>query len=105
MRTTLTSLFACRCHGIPPGLAKDEYEAQFGINHLSWALFIELLFPLLEKTAEEKDEVRIISIASIATSHISSGEIAFDSLWTTQEDEKLAEQLWEWTQEQLKGIE
>jgi NAD(P)-dependent dehydrogenase (short-subunit alcohol dehydrogenase family) len=34
----------------PPSLIEDEYEIQFGVNHLGHALLIKLLFPLLLKT-------------------------------------------------------
>lgn len=71
---------------IPPRLTKDEYEIQFGINHLSHALFIKLLLPLLERTAKEQGEARMVSVASLAAAHTAPGGIAFDGLRTTQDD-------------------
>lgn len=71
---------------IPPALTKDGYEIQFGINHLSHALLIELLLPLLERTSKEHGEARMVSIASLAAEHTPTGGISFDAIRTTQAD-------------------
>ncbi|KAF2106455.1 dehydrogenase with different specificitie [Lophiotrema nucula] len=71
---------------IPPGLTKDGYELHFGINHLSHAVFIKYLLPVLQKTAEEHGEARVVSLASLAVAHTPAGGIVFDLLRTPQDD-------------------
>jgi retinol dehydrogenase-14 len=56
---------------------KDGFEMQLGVNHLGHFLLTNMLIPLLQKTASETNDVRIINVASAA--HI-PGRIDFDDL-------------------------
>ncbi|KAI0390652.1 oxidoreductase [Xylariaceae sp. FL0594] len=70
----------------PPGLTSDGYEIQFGINHVAHALWIRKLLPLLQRTAKEHGEARIIPISSLALVLAPRGHgIVFDDLKTTQD--------------------
>ncbi|KAJ2979373.1 hypothetical protein NUW58_g7217 [Xylaria curta] len=70
----------------PPGLTNDGYELQFGINHVAHALLIRKLLRLLQKTAKEHGEARVIPISSLAFVLAPRGHgIVFDDLKTTQE--------------------
>ncbi|KAF2994325.1 hypothetical protein E8E14_001920 [Neopestalotiopsis sp. 37M] len=70
---------------LPPGLTKDGYELHFGINHVAHALLIRILLPLLQKTAKEHGEARILPISSLALVLAPRGHgIVFDDLKTTQ---------------------
>lgn len=69
---------------LPPGLTSDGYELHFGINHVAHALLIRKLLPLLQKTAKEHGEARIIPVSSLALVLAPTGGIAFDDLKTTQ---------------------
>jgi NAD(P)-dependent dehydrogenase (short-subunit alcohol dehydrogenase family) len=82
-------LFLCNANAmaLSPGLSKDGYEQQFAINHLSQALLIDLLIPVLEDTAAlPGSDVRII----LSTSRCSASKftpkrgIDFDALRTEQ---------------------
>ncbi|OTA58826.1 oxidoreductase [Hypoxylon sp. EC38] len=69
----------------PPGLTKDGYELHFGINHVAHALLIQKLLGLLQKTAKEHGEARIIPISSLAFVLAPRNYgIVFDDLKTTQ---------------------
>ena len=71
---------------LPPGLTKDGYEVQFGINHLGHALLIKLLLPTILQTAEDHDsDVRIIILTSVGFRGHPSGGITFKDLRTTQD--------------------
>jgi NAD(P)-dependent dehydrogenase (short-subunit alcohol dehydrogenase family) len=50
----------------PAGLTKEGYEIQLGTNHLGHALLTKLLSPVLEKTAETQNDVRIVNLSSSA---------------------------------------
>jgi NAD(P)-dependent dehydrogenase (short-subunit alcohol dehydrogenase family) len=63
----------------------DGYELHFGINHVAHALLIRKLLPLLQRTAKEHGEARIIPISSLALVLAPSGGIAFEDLKTTQD--------------------
>ncbi|TVY36669.1 putative oxidoreductase [Lachnellula subtilissima] len=67
----------------PPALTKDGYEVQFGTNHMSHALLIKLLLPLLLQSPDP----RIVLFTSGAFAMHPAGGILFDSLHTTQEKE------------------
>ncbi|KAI1409850.1 oxidoreductase [Hypoxylon sp. FL1857] len=70
---------------LPPGLTKDGYELHFGINHVAHALLIRKLLGLLQKTAKEHGEARIIPISSLAFVLAPRKHgIVFDDLKTTQ---------------------
>lgn len=69
---------------LPPGLTSDGYELHFGINHVAHALLIRKLLPLLQKTAREHGEARVIPVSSLALVLAPKGGIVFDDLKTTQ---------------------
>ena len=69
---------------LPPGLTSDGYELHFGINHVAHALLIRRLLPLLQKTAKEHGEARVIPVSSLALVLAPTGGIVFDDLQTTQ---------------------
>ncbi|KAI1347631.1 oxidoreductase [Xylaria sp. FL0043] len=70
---------------LPPGLTNDGYEIHFGINHMAHALLIRKLLGLLQKTANEHGEARIIPISSLAFALAPPRHgIVFDDLKTTQ---------------------
>lgn len=70
---------------LPPGLTSDGYELHFGINHVAHALLIRKLLPLLQKTAKEHGEARLIPVSSLALVLAPTGGIVFDDLKTTQD--------------------
>ncbi|KAI0378927.1 NAD(P)-binding protein [Hypomontagnella monticulosa] len=71
---------------LPPGLTNDGYEIQFGVNHVAHALFIQKLLGLLQKTAKEHGEARILPISSLALILAPRQHgIVFDDLKTTQD--------------------
>jgi NAD(P)-dependent dehydrogenase (short-subunit alcohol dehydrogenase family) len=76
------------CAGImlvPPGLTKDGYEIQFGTNHLGHALLINLVLPILLRTAKEPNsDVRIVTFSSQGWGMHPMKGIVFDKLRTTQ---------------------
>jgi NAD(P)-dependent dehydrogenase (short-subunit alcohol dehydrogenase family) len=69
----------------PPGLTSDGFELQFGTNHLGHALLIKKLLPLMQKTAQQSGDVRIILVSSTAWGGTPSGGIVFKKLKTPQE--------------------
>jgi len=71
---------------MPYSQTKQNYDIQFGTNHLGHALLVKLLLPTLLKTAELPDsDVRIINLASYGHNFAPAGGILFD--------EKKAEQV------------
>jgi NAD(P)-dependent dehydrogenase (short-subunit alcohol dehydrogenase family) len=79
--------------GGPPGLTKDGYEVQFGINYLSHALFTKRFIPILQTTASTYGESRVINLTSQGyTMH--TGGIPFEDLKTTQENIGMAGKQW-----------
>merc|ERR1712127_764779 len=62
---------------------KDGYDIQMQANHLSHFLLSELLFDLLEKTAQEGGDARIVSHSSGARNTPDSPlrEDAFETSW------------------------
>ncbi|TGJ84805.1 hypothetical protein E0Z10_g3965 [Xylaria hypoxylon] len=90
--------------GVLPGLTSDGYEIQFGTNHMGHALLTKLLFPLLNKTAEDPTaDVRIVVLSSYGHTMVGKGKFRFDALKTIAEDlgaygryyqSKLANVLW-----------
>lgn len=49
---------------LPPSTTKEGYEIQFGTNHIGHALLTKLLLPILQRTADENGDVRIINVSS-----------------------------------------
>jgi len=74
---------------LPSGLTKEGYEMHIGINHLGHALMVELLLPLMQKTAANPAslDVRIVIWSSeAARPPIAPAEgIQFEKLKTTQD--------------------
>ncbi|KAL2263966.1 hypothetical protein VTK26DRAFT_3960 [Humicola hyalothermophila] len=61
---------------VPHGRTADDYEIQFGTNHMGHALLTKLLLPLLTKTAAEggpNADVRIVSLSSDAHTFLERG--------------------------------
>lgn len=48
-----------------PGLTKDGYEMHFGVNHMSHALLIQRLLPVLKETANAHGDARVIIMSSL----------------------------------------
>lgn len=70
---------------VPADTTADGYEIQFGVNHLGHAVLIKLLMPLLIQTsAHEPEDVRIIIVSSHALAWAPRGGINFDDLDTEQ---------------------
>jgi NAD(P)-dependent dehydrogenase (short-subunit alcohol dehydrogenase family) len=67
-------------------LTKDGYEIQFGTNHVGQALLVKLLTPLLESTAKQHGDVRVVWNTSLGHQGHPPGGIIFDKLKTTQKD-------------------
>jgi NAD(P)-dependent dehydrogenase (short-subunit alcohol dehydrogenase family) len=68
---------------LPPGLSEDGYEIQFATNHLSHALLLKYLLPLMLRTASAGRDVRLVTTTSSAFQ--GSYGIVYDTLKTTQE--------------------
>ena len=63
---------------VPPlSYTKDGFEMQFGVNHLGTFALTALMLPMLEKTAADHGEARVVVTASIAHK---KGRIGFDNL-------------------------
>ena len=72
---------------LPPGLTHDEYEVQFGINHMGHAFLVALFLPTLLRTAEELgSDVRVVFLTSLGYGLHPKGGIEFASLRTTQKN-------------------
>ena len=64
----------------------DGYQREFQTNHISHALLIKKLLPLMQSTAAaDNSDVRIINITSKAYGVAPAGGIDFDTLRTSQE--------------------
>ncbi|ORY19795.1 dehydrogenase with different specificitie [Clohesyomyces aquaticus] len=72
--------------GIPAALTKDGYEIQFGINHISHALFVDMFLPSLEKSFQRSADARVIFVASLGATHTPPGGISFQTLKKKQEN-------------------
>ncbi|KAJ5614185.1 hypothetical protein N7528_007839 [Penicillium herquei] len=68
----------------PQETSKEGYEIQFATNHLGHALLIRKLLPLLEKTASEGKDGRIVILSSLAWQMHPLGGIQFDRLRSGQ---------------------
>lgn len=51
---------------VPPSQTEAGFEIQIGTNHVGHFLLTKLLLPLLQKTADKGEDVRVISLASEA---------------------------------------
>ncbi|KAF2740902.1 dehydrogenase with different specificitie [Polyplosphaeria fusca] len=71
--------------GGPMGLTKDGYEIQFGINFLAHTLFTKRFIPLLDRTATEFGEARVVNLTSSGYTMF-PGPLSFDELKTTQKN-------------------
>lgn len=69
---------------VAPGLTEEGYEIQFGTNHMGHALLVKLLTPLMEATAKEHGDVRIVWTSSITYMIHPPGGIQFDKVKTLQ---------------------
>ena len=70
---------------LPPGLTKDGYEVQFGVNHIRHALFVQLLLPTLLRKAKKPDsDVRVVFLTSLGWCGHPKGGIVFNGLRTVQ---------------------
>jgi NAD(P)-dependent dehydrogenase (short-subunit alcohol dehydrogenase family) len=67
---------------LPPGLTEDGYEVQFGTNHLGHAALVKLLLPVMEATAKQGHDVRIIWNTSLG--YRGASGIDFATLKTSQ---------------------
>ncbi|KAI7155708.1 hypothetical protein KC349_g6758 [Hortaea werneckii] len=69
-----------------PGLSSEGYEIQWANNYLGHALLIQLLLPLLNRTASSYGDARIVNITSegLMLAPADKG-IVFDDLKTKQE--------------------
>lgn len=66
-----------------PGLTKDGYEVQLGVNYLGHALLFKLLCPLLEQTSRLPGaDVRAIMVTSVGHQLAPKEGIPFDQLRT-----------------------
>ena len=66
----------------PPDVSKDGYEIHFGVNFLSHALFTRRLLPVLQRTAAEHGEARIVNLSSTAYEY-HKGPIALADMKST----------------------
>lgn len=71
---------------VDPGLTVDGYEVQFGTNHVGHALLAKFLTPMLETTAKEHGDVRIVWDSSVAHKAHPRRGIQFDKIKTLQDD-------------------
>jgi len=64
---------------MPYALTKENYEIQFGTNHMGHALLTKLLMPTLLKTAEQPgSDVRVINLSSEGHLMPPKGGISYD---------------------------
>lgn len=72
---------------LPPGLTKDGYEIQFGINHMANAALLLHLLPILACTADRDPDadVRFVALTSLGYRAHPAAGIDFETLHTEQE--------------------
>lgn len=63
---------------LPYTTTREGHEVQFGTNHMGHALLTKLLLPVMLKTAEGGEDVRMVNVASIGHYLTPSGGIMFD---------------------------
>ncbi|KAI2610581.1 NAD(P)-binding protein [Hypoxylon sp. NC1633] len=64
----------------PPGLTEEGFEIQWGSNYLAHAVIVQLLRPLMLRTAEGGADVRLIHVTSYGHNLAPSGGIQFEHL-------------------------
>ncbi|KAI1473078.1 NAD(P)-binding protein [Daldinia caldariorum] len=64
----------------PPGLTEEGFELQWGTNYLSHAVILQLLRPVLLRTAESGADVRHVQVTSHGHNYAPSGGIQFENL-------------------------
>lgn len=69
----------------PPAQTVDGYELQFGTNHMGHALLTKILLPVLEQTAKEGGEVRVVSVSSHGHFYAPAEGFQIDALKTPGE--------------------
>ncbi|KAF5555499.1 alcohol dehydrogenase Bli-4 [Fusarium mexicanum] len=67
------------------GLTQDGLELQFGVNHVGNATLLMALLPIMQKTAEQGDEVRFVSVTSLGYAGHPKKGIEFETLHSLQE--------------------
>ncbi|KAJ5111441.1 hypothetical protein N7532_001976 [Penicillium argentinense] len=85
-QTTQLDILMCNAGIVaqPPSLTMDGYELQFGTNHLGHALLIRKFLPLLQESAKEGNDARIVILTSDVWMIHPKGGIVFDKLKTVQ---------------------
>ena len=68
-----------------PGLTKDGYENQFGVNHVAHALMVKMLLPALQKVADTTGDARVLFLTSLGFMYTPPGGVAFDGVKTVQD--------------------
>ncbi|OTB09802.1 hypothetical protein K445DRAFT_380653 [Daldinia sp. EC12] len=64
----------------PPGLTEEGFELQWGSNYLGHAVILQLLRPVLLRTAESGADVRHIQVTSYGHNYAPPGGIQFENL-------------------------
>lgn len=67
---------------IPPGLTAEGFEVQFGTNYLGHAVLLQLLRPLMVRTARENGgrDVRFVAVSSFGHTLAPAQGIEFEKL-------------------------
>lgn len=66
--------------GTPPGLTEEGWEVQWGTNYMGHAVMLQLLRPLMLRTAATGADVRFVSVSSYGHNSAPEGGVLFDSL-------------------------
>ncbi|KAI8957431.1 NAD(P)-binding protein [Daldinia sp. FL1419] len=64
----------------PPGLTEEGFEIQWGSNYLGHAVILQLLRPILLRTAESGTDVRHVEVTSYGHNYAPPGGIQFEHL-------------------------
>lgn len=64
----------------PPGLTDEGLEVQWATNYLGHAVMLQLLRPLMLRTAATGADVRFVSVSSHGHNYAPEGGVFFDSL-------------------------
>ncbi|KAF4501188.1 alcohol dehydrogenase Bli-4 [Fusarium agapanthi] len=67
------------------GLTQDGLELQFGVNHVGDATLLMALLPIMQRTAEQGNEVRFVSVTSLGYAGHPKKGIEFETLHSLQE--------------------